>query len=38
MTHDEIRDLYDRNPDLTLKALSRLTGLSVSKLKSILMS
>lgn len=37
MTHEQIRDLYDLNPNMTLQALSKLTGLSVSKLKQILM-
>lgn len=38
MSHDEIREFYDLNPDLTLAELARITGLSVSQLKRILMS
>lgn len=37
MNNDEIREFYDLNPNLTLSQLARLTGKSVSKLKSILM-
>ena len=32
-----VRELYDRNLNMTLKELSQTTGLSVSKLKTILM-
>jgi hypothetical protein len=38
MTNDQIIDFYDRSPDLTLKELSQMTGLSVAKLKKLLMS
>ena len=37
MTHEHIREIYDRNPNLTLKELSRITGLTINKLKTILM-
>jgi hypothetical protein len=37
MTHEQIRDLYDSHPDMTLSQLSRLTGRTVSELKRILM-
>lgn len=37
MTRQEIRDLYDSNPNMTLSQLSKVTGKSVAKLKSILM-
>jgi hypothetical protein len=37
MTKQDICDLYDSKPDLTLGQLSRITGLSVPKLKQILM-
>jgi hypothetical protein len=37
MTHEHIREIYDRNPNLTLKELSRITGLNINKLKTILM-
>ena len=36
-THQEIRDFYDSNPDLTLAQLSRMTGYTVEELKRILM-
>jgi hypothetical protein len=38
MTNDQIIDFYDRSPDLTLQQLSQMTGLSVAKLKKLLMS
>lgn len=38
MTNDEIISLYDSLPDLTLQQLSQITGLSVAKLKKLLMS
>ena len=37
MTHQEIREYYDRHPNLTLKQLSASTGLTVPQLKRILM-
>ena len=37
MTHEQICDLYDSSPDMTLSQLSRLTGKTVSELKRILM-
>lgn len=37
MTHEQICDLYDSHPDMTLSQLSRLTGRTVSELKRILM-
>jgi hypothetical protein len=37
MTHDEIRELYDSNLNMTLKELSAITGLSIPALKKILM-
>ena len=37
MTRQEIRNLYDSNPNMTLSQLSKATGKSVAKLKSILM-
>jgi len=37
MTDQQIIDLYDSNPDLTLAELSRMTGKSISELKQILM-
>lgn len=38
MTNEQIIDFYDRSPDLTLQQLSQITGLSVAKLKKLLMS
>jgi hypothetical protein len=37
MTHAEIREVFDLNPNLTLAQLARMTGLTVSQLKKILM-
>jgi len=37
MTPEQIRDYYDRHPNLTLAELSRVTGLTVPQLKRILM-
>lgn len=36
MTKDQIIDLYDSKPDMTLAQLSKITGLSVPVLKHIL--
>lgn len=38
MTNDQIKWVYDSNPNMTLAELSRVTGKSVAKLKQILMS
>lgn len=38
MTNDEICDLYDSNPNMTLAELARLTGKTIAELKCILMS
>jgi len=38
MKAEEIRELYDSNPNITLKQLSNWTGKSVPELKRILMS
>ncbi len=38
MTNEDIMDLYDSNPDLTLQQLSRMTGKTVAELKRILMA
>ena len=38
MTDQEICDYFDSHPNLTLAALSRITGRSVADLKKILMS
>ena len=37
MTNKQIRELYDNNPNMTLRELSRITGLSILDLKLILM-
>jgi hypothetical protein len=37
MTPNEICEYYDSNPNLTLRELSAITGLSVPALKAILM-
>ena len=37
MTDQEICDLYDSNPNLTIAKLARMTGKSIAKLKTILM-
>jgi hypothetical protein len=37
MSDREICDLYDRNPNMTLSELSRITGRSVAELKRLLM-
>lgn len=38
MSIEEIKDMYDCNPNMTLSELSRITGEPVSNLKRILMS
>lgn len=37
MTQEQICDLYDSKPDMTLGQLSKLTGLTIAQLKLILM-
>jgi hypothetical protein len=37
LTNQDIIDLFDLNPNLTLAQLSRITGKSVPELKQILM-
>jgi hypothetical protein len=37
MSNDQIREFYDLNPNLTLKQLSNITGLTIDQLKKILM-
>lgn len=36
-TTHEIIEMFDQNPNLTLAKLAQITGLSVAKLKRILM-
>ena len=38
MSNEEICELYDSNPHITLKQLSNWTGKSIPELKRILMS
>jgi len=38
MKAEEIIELYDSNPNITLKQLSGWTGLTIPELKRILMS
>jgi hypothetical protein len=37
LTHDDIKRIYDQNPNMTLRELSNLTGLAVPFLKKLLM-
>jgi hypothetical protein len=37
MTDQEIKDIYDLNPDMTLELLAIMAGISVEELKKILM-
>ena len=38
MTPEQIRQLYDRNLNMTLAELSLMTGLSIPQLKKILLT
>jgi hypothetical protein len=38
LTNAEIRDYFDRHPNLTLAELSRMTGKTVFQLKMILLN
>lgn len=37
MSNEQIIDLYDSNPNMTLQRLSQITGKSVSALKRLLL-
>lgn len=37
MTNDEIRDLFDTNPNMTVAQLARVAGKTVDQIKRILM-
>lgn len=37
LTLDDIKRIYDNNPNMTLRELSNLTGLAVPFLKKLLM-
>ena len=38
LSFEDIKRIYDNNPNMTLKELSNLTGLAVPFLKKLLMS
>jgi len=38
MSNEQIIELYDSNPNMTLQRLSQITGKSVSALKQILLN
>ena len=38
MSPEEICELFDRNPNLSLAALARITGWTVNDLKTLLLS
>jgi hypothetical protein len=37
LSYDEIKRIYDNNPNMTLKELSNLTGYAIPFLKKILL-
>lgn len=37
MSNDEIKELFDNNPNMTLKQLSRISKRSVEQLKRLLL-
>ena len=37
MSNEQIIDLYDNNPNLTLQQLSQMTGKSIGTLKELLL-
>jgi hypothetical protein len=37
LTYDDIKRIYDNNPNMTLKELSNLTGYAIPFLKKILL-
>jgi hypothetical protein len=37
LSYDEIKSIYDNNPNMTLKELSNLTGYAIPFLKTLLM-
>lgn len=37
MTKDEIRDMFDTNPNMTVAQLARVAGKTVDQIKRILM-
>ena len=36
LTHDDIKRIYDNNPNMTLRELSNLTGFAIPYLKLLL--
>ena len=38
MTHQEIQDMYDENPDLTIPDVARKAGLDIEAVKRILLT
>ena len=38
MTNREICELYDNNPNMTLRELEKITGVKIARLKQILMN
>lgn len=36
MSNEEIIDLYDQHPDMTLAQLARMTGRTIAELKALL--
>lgn len=37
MTNDEIRDMFDTNPSMTVAQLARVAGKTIDQIKRILM-
>jgi hypothetical protein len=37
LTHDDIKRIYDQNPNMTLRELSNLTGFAIPYLKNLLL-
>jgi len=37
MTNDEIRDMFDTNPNMTVAQLARVAGKTIDQIKRILM-
>lgn len=38
LTHDDIKRIYDNNPNMTLRELSNLTGFAIPFLKILLLA
>jgi hypothetical protein len=37
LTHDDIKRIYDQNPNMTLRELSNITGYAIPFLKNLLL-